>query len=162
MWSTGRNRYVEAGYVWELKDAFVKGSLERGAPKNCIAVLCSAKECETRLGLETFNISTFEWIASLWIDDYWLPTLEDCLAAVTANGRTREAVEAAFYTSDGGDGSHHHTTGLLKTMDDAAYRKVCWAMWTAPDLALVDLKHLLHSKRPEIETAVRVLYYVIG
>ncbi|KAF6803273.1 hypothetical protein CPLU01_16125, partial [Colletotrichum plurivorum] len=140
--------------------------------------------CETRLGLETFNISTFEWMASLRIDDYWLPTLEaalgtlkalpldeaqdlgrddwDRLAAATADGRTREAVEAAFYTGNGGDGSHRRTTGLLKTMDDAAYRKVCRAMWTAPDLALVDLKHLLRSKRPEMETAVRVLHHVIG
>ncbi|KAF6813983.1 hypothetical protein CMUS01_12730 [Colletotrichum musicola] len=43
-WSTGRNRYVKASYVRELKDAFIKGGLERGAPENRIAVLCSAKE----------------------------------------------------------------------------------------------------------------------
>ncbi|KAK1973873.1 hypothetical protein LZ30DRAFT_451140 [Colletotrichum cereale] len=43
-WSTGRNRCVEPGHVRGLKDAFVKGGLERGAPENRIAVLCSAEE----------------------------------------------------------------------------------------------------------------------
>ncbi|KAK2039048.1 hypothetical protein LZ31DRAFT_635003 [Colletotrichum somersetense] len=190
-WSTGRNRCVEPGHVRELKEAFLKGGLERGAPENRIAVLCSAEErtlttrwCKTRLGLETFNISTFEWMASLRIDDYWLPTLKAALgtlkalpldeaqdlrqddwnrlAAATADGRTQEAVKAAFYTGDSGDRSYRRTAGLLKTIDDATYRKVCQAIWTAPDLAFVDLKRLFCSKRLETETAVWVLHHVIG
>ncbi|KAF6805535.1 hypothetical protein CMUS01_14591 [Colletotrichum musicola] len=86
----------------------------------------------------------------------------DRLVVATADGRTREAVEVAFYTSNGGDRSYYRTTGLLKTIDNAVYWKVCWAMWIVLDLALVDLKYLFCSKRPEMETAVRVLYYVIG
>ncbi|KAF6796482.1 hypothetical protein CMUS01_15844 [Colletotrichum musicola] len=230
MWSTGRNRYVKAGYVWELKDTFVKGGFECGALKNRIVVLYSAEEVcriwesmegggdgyaddddggdrevsflcwasvnDTKVEvmlydkdrlLADLNIklcinrrdprlpdnygqiwtqlvsvasdavepSAYDWASpinyklDLGRDDW------DRLAAATTNGRTREAVEAAFYTSNGGDGSYYHTTSLLKTMDDAAYRKVCRAMWTAPDLALVDLKYLLRSKRPEMETAVQ-------
>ncbi|GJC90065.1 hypothetical protein ColLi_12903 [Colletotrichum liriopes] len=151
--------------------------------------------CQTRLGLETFNISTFEWMASLRIDDYWFATLEAALEtlqalpidetqdlgqddwnrlaaalqggsagdrATAAKGRTQEAVEAAFYAGDGSNGSHRRATGLLETMDDAAYRKVCRAVWTLPHLTFVDLKRFLRSKRPEMETAVRVLHHVIG
>ncbi|KAK1973872.1 hypothetical protein LZ30DRAFT_451157 [Colletotrichum cereale] len=186
---TGRDRATTVNH--KLVEALRLGG-EKSFPTRRLMTLWNHKRwrtvttrwCETRLGLETFNVSTFEWMASLRIDDYWLPTLEAALgtlkalplnkaqdlgqddwnrlAAATADGRTQEAVEAAFYTGDGGDRSHRRTTGLLKTMDDAAYRKVCRAVWTAPDLAFVDLKRLLRSKRPEMETAVRVLHHVIG
>ncbi|KAK1990356.1 hypothetical protein LX36DRAFT_705307 [Colletotrichum falcatum] len=329
-WSVGRNRRVELAHVWELKEAFMKGGLERSAPENRIAVLCSVEDvsgsnaednedndkdveaaflrwpgvndtkaevmagqhqlcalreyvvatgapaseawwtCElydkdrlpaelniklrinrrdpslpdnhgqiwaqlvsiasdaagavtrnqatvdhklvealrlggeksfptrrlTRLGLETFNISTFKWIASLWINDYWFATLEAALGmlealpvdkaedlgqedwnrlaaalqgggagdgAADAKGRTREAVEAVFYTGDGSGGrSHRRAASLLKTVDDATYRQVCRVVWTSPDLAFVNLKRVLRSKRPEMEAAVRVLHHVIG
>ncbi|KAK1994148.1 hypothetical protein LX36DRAFT_641942, partial [Colletotrichum falcatum] len=334
-WSIGRNRRVEPAHVWELKEAFMKGGLERSAPENRIAVLCSVEDvrrirqstgepgvndtkaevmagqhrlcalreyvvatgapaseawwtcelydkdrlpaelniklrinrrdpslpdnhgqiwtqlvsiasdaagaatrtqatvdhklvealrlggeksfptrrlvtlwnherwrslttrwCQTRLGLETFNISTFEWMASLRIDDYWFATLEAALGtlkalpvdkaqdlgqedwnrlaaalqgggagdgAADAKGRTREAVEAVFYTGDGSGGRpHRRAAGLLETVDDAAYRQVCRVVWTSPDLAFVNLKRFLRSKRPEIEAAVRVLHHVIG
>ncbi|KAK6206261.1 hypothetical protein QIS74_13680 [Colletotrichum tabaci] len=152
--------------------------------------------CQTRLGLETFNISTFEWMASLRIDDYWFATLEAALETLqalpldetqdlgqddwnrlaaalqgsssTGDGaadvkrRTQEAVEAVFYTGDGSNRPHRRAAGLLETLDDAAYRRVCRATWTLPDLAFVDLKRFLRSKRPEMETAVRVLHHVIG
>ncbi|KAK6222565.1 hypothetical protein QIS74_04267 [Colletotrichum tabaci] len=151
--------------------------------------------CQTRLGLETFNISTFEWMASLRIDDYWFATLEAALETLqalpldetqdlgqddwnrlaaalqgsssTGDGaadvkrRTQEAVEAVFYTGDGSNRPHRRAAGLLETLDDAAYRRVCRATWTLPDLAFVDLKRFLRSKRPEMETAVRVLHHVI-
>ncbi|KAL0938273.1 uncharacterized protein CTRU02_204883 [Colletotrichum truncatum] len=169
-WSIGRNRRLEPGHVRELKEAFMKGGLERGAPENRIFVLCTAEEVyrirrsrdneddnddnddnnnndrlpadldiklrinrrdpslpdnhgqiwtqlvsiasdtsggstkggaaqvivdyklveALRLGGEksfptqTFNISTFEWMASLRIDDYWLTTLEAALGTLKA------------------------------------------------------------------------------
>ncbi|KZL83393.1 hypothetical protein CI238_13041 [Colletotrichum incanum] len=52
-WSVGRNRRVEPAHVRELKDAFTYGGLERGAPENRIAVLCSAEEvCRIRQSTE--------------------------------------------------------------------------------------------------------------
>ncbi|KAF6811380.1 hypothetical protein CMUS01_13282 [Colletotrichum musicola] len=142
-------------HVQKLKDAFVKDGLERSAPKNRIAVLYSTKE------VRRIQKST-EGGSDSHADDNDSSDKKDRLVAATANGCTREAVKAAFYTSNSDDGSYYYTTGLLKTIDNAAYRKVYRAMWTALDLALVDLKHLLYSKRPEIETAVRVLHHIIG
>ncbi|KAL0929278.1 uncharacterized protein CTRU02_215819 [Colletotrichum truncatum] len=144
--------------------------------------------CQTRLGLETFNISTFEWIASLRIDDYWLTTLEAALGtlkalpldetqdlgqddwnrlstAIQSATRTRDAVEAIFFTSDGSKGSsapHHRKVGLLETLDDSNYREVCRAVWAVPSLEFVDLRRFLRSKKPETEAAVRILQHVIS
>ncbi|KAK1519800.1 hypothetical protein CABS01_16568 [Colletotrichum abscissum] len=146
--------------------------------------------CQTRLGLETFNISTFEWMASLRIDDYWFATLEAVLNTLDAlpldatqdmgrddwnrlvvalDGRNtdaapraREAVEAVFYTGSNADGPHRRAAGLLDTLDNETYRKTCRAIWAETELVFVDLKRLLRSKRPETESAVRVLQHVIG
>ncbi|KAF6810679.1 hypothetical protein CMUS01_13424 [Colletotrichum musicola] len=181
-----KGQALSRSHVRELKDAFVKGGLERGAPENYITVLYSTKEVRriwesqrqqyeggghSRPALAPRPPGT--QLVSVALDavepsahDRASPVNYKLVEALRLGGeksfpmrrlitRTREAVKAAFYTGDGSDGSYCRTTGLLKTMDDAAYRKVYRAIWTAPDLALVDLKHLLHSKRSEIETAVR-------
>ncbi|KAF6830411.1 hypothetical protein CPLU01_07337 [Colletotrichum plurivorum] len=43
-WSRGRNRCVEPTHIRQLKETFMRGSLERYAPENRILVLCRARE----------------------------------------------------------------------------------------------------------------------
>ncbi|KAL3291064.1 hypothetical protein RB213_004789 [Colletotrichum asianum] len=130
----------------------------------------------TCLGLKTFNISTFEWIAGLQIDDYWFAMMRIVLATLEAlpleildwtigvvwhpgykvarrlAGRLQaghHVVEAIFFTSN----SDCCVAGLLDTLDDAMYRAVCRAVWNRMDLHFVDLKWLLCNRRLEMEAA---------
>ncbi|KDN72005.1 hypothetical protein CSUB01_12141 [Colletotrichum sublineola] len=263
-WSIGRNRRVEPAHVRELREAFTKGGLERSAPENRIAVLCSVEDvrrirqsteqggdgdadddeeedgeaaflrwasvndtkaevmagqhrlcalreyvtatgalesdawwtCELydkdrlpaelniklrinrrdpslpdnhgQIWTQLVSIASdaaepatrrqatvdHKLIASLRIDDYWFATLEAALGtlkalpldetqdlgqddwnrlaaalqgsstrenAADAEERTREAVEAVFYTGDGSNRSYRRAAGLLETVDDTAY-----------------------------------------
>ncbi|KAL3292280.1 hypothetical protein RB213_011923 [Colletotrichum asianum] len=108
--------------------------------------------CQTHLGLETFNISTFEWMASLRIDNYWFATMRTMLATLEAlpldetqdlrlddwsrlasrlQGGKETSRTPAGRTSTTQDvveaifftsNSDRHVAGLLDTLDDAMYR----------------------------------------
>uniref|UniRef100_L2FHL0 Uncharacterized protein n=1 Tax=Colletotrichum fructicola (strain Nara gc5) TaxID=1213859 RepID=L2FHL0_COLFN len=108
--------------------------------------------CQTRLGLETFNISTFEWMAGLRIDDYWFATMRTVLATLEAlpldetqdlglddwsrlasglQGGKETSGTAAGRTSTTQDvveaifftgNGDRRVAGLLETLDDAMYR----------------------------------------
>ncbi|KAF4881223.1 hypothetical protein CGCFRS4_v015772 [Colletotrichum fructicola] len=148
--------------------------------------------CQTRLGLETFNISTFEWMAGLRIDDYWFATMRTVLATLEAlpldetqdlglddwsrlasglQGGKETSGTAAGRTSTTQDvveaifftgNGDRRVAGLLETLDDAMYRAVCRAVWNGTDLHFAYLKRLLRNRRPETEAAVRALQHVIG
>ncbi|KAF4883690.1 hypothetical protein CGCF415_v015725 [Colletotrichum fructicola] len=176
-------------------------SSEKGLPTRRLVTLwnherwrdMATRWCQTRLGLETFNISTFEWMASLRVDGYWFATLEavldtlnalpldvtqdvglgdwnmlsTALPASNSNGeaRAQDVVEAAFFPTDGCNNTNsapQRTAGLLRTLDDEAYKRVYTAVSAAPNLSFVDLKRFLRPKRPETETAVRVLHHVVS
>ncbi|KAL3290979.1 hypothetical protein RB213_002099 [Colletotrichum asianum] len=146
--------------------------------------------CQTRLGLETFNISTFKWMAGLRIDDYWFATMRTVLATLEAlplnetqdlglddwsrlasglQGGKETSGTPAGRTSTTQDiveaifftsNSDRRVAGLLDTLDDAMYRAVCQAVWNRTDLHFADLKQLLRNRRPETEAAVRALQHV--
>ncbi|KAL3291634.1 hypothetical protein RB213_015099 [Colletotrichum asianum] len=148
--------------------------------------------CQTRLGLETFNISTFEWIAGLRIDDYWFAMMRTMLATLEAlpldetqdlglddwsrlasglQGGKETSGTPAGRTSTTQDvveaifftgNGDRRVAGLLDTLDDAMYRAVCRAVWNRMDLHFADLKRLLCNRRLETEAAVRALQHVIG
>uniref|UniRef100_L2FBJ1 Uncharacterized protein n=1 Tax=Colletotrichum fructicola (strain Nara gc5) TaxID=1213859 RepID=L2FBJ1_COLFN len=102
--------------------------------------------CRTRLGLDTFNISYFEWIASLRIDEYWIDALGEVLgvlADLPADERdnitpadwerlsTCQAapnVTSVFYAPGEQQAGQAPRTarvdGFLATLDDSTYRLV--------------------------------------
>ncbi|KAF6794953.1 hypothetical protein CMUS01_15976 [Colletotrichum musicola] len=140
--------------------------------------------CRTRLGLETFNISSFESMASLRIDEYLMATLEAVLATLAAlpldegchltqrdwdrlsvglghAGRTAADVEAVFH--DGRrKGRKGRSDGLLATLDDDSYASVCEYVKATPALAFTSLRRLLRTKKPDMQAAVHVLQHTIA
>ncbi|KAF5483091.1 hypothetical protein CGCA056_v015152 [Colletotrichum aenigma] len=109
--------------------------------------------CCTRLGLDTFNISYFEWIASLRIDEYWIDALNEVLSVLA----DLPADEQVYITPADWDRlstcqaapditSVFYTSGQQQAGLEARTR--------------VDGR-ILHCKKTEIQIAVRVLCHVI-
>ncbi|WYZ36255.1 hypothetical protein EsH8_XII_000005 [Colletotrichum jinshuiense] len=140
--------------------------------------------CHTKLGLETFNISTFQWMASLRIDEYWVATLDAVLetllslpvneghdvgrddwqriaAGLHSTDRTAGDVEAVLYKGEEGQRGVR-VAALLASLNDAQYDAVCLTVSATPGLAFPDLKQLLRSRKPEGQAMVRVLQHAIG
>ncbi|KAF4417011.1 hypothetical protein CFRS1_v016120, partial [Colletotrichum fructicola] len=139
--------------------------------------------CRTRLGLDTFNISYFEWIASLRIDEYWIDALGEVLgvlADLPADERdnitpadwerlsTCQAapnVTSVFYAPGEQQAGQAPRTarvdGFLATLDDSTYRLVHDHIAESLVLTFPDLRRVLHCRKLEIQTAVRVLHHVI-
>ncbi|KAJ0359240.1 hypothetical protein COL26b_014397 [Colletotrichum chrysophilum] len=138
--------------------------------------------CSTRLGLETFNISVFEWMSSLRLDDYWFAKLgavietlqalalsdpnalghrdwQHIAAGLRGAGRTAREVESVFYKTD--RSRRVRVEGLLASLDDDGYASVCRAI-TSNTLAFPDMKKLVRSSRIEAHVMVRVLQHVIA
>jgi hypothetical protein len=110
----------------------------------------------TRVGFGIFNISMFEWMASLRIDEYWfaklgalLDTLEalpiDAAAMIShqdwerlasefshTEGDTSVDVDAVFYATQGN--RRVRTNGLLTSLKDAEYERLKSFLATTPDV----------------------------
>ncbi|KAK2741392.1 hypothetical protein CKAH01_18506 [Colletotrichum kahawae] len=156
-WSKGINYRIEPSHVRKLQEVFMKGGLERSAPENHIS--------GSSLCLETFNISTFEWMASLCVDGYWFATLEavlDTLNALPFDVTQDVGLGDWDMLCDNTSSAPRRMGGLLRTLDDEAYKRVYTAVSAAPNLSFVDLKRFLRPKRLETETVVCVLYYVVS
>jgi hypothetical protein len=139
--------------------------------------------CGSRLGLETLNISTFEWFASLRVDEYWFAAMEAALATLEAlpvdpardlgkddwsrlvaaldGHRTAAGVRAAFYQGNEA-ARQRRTPGFLLSLDDAAYDAVCRTLSARPELALPDIKRKLRPRKAELPYMVRALQHVVG
>ncbi|KAK1837377.1 hypothetical protein CCHR01_20002, partial [Colletotrichum chrysophilum] len=121
--------------------------------------------CRTRLGLDTFNISYFEWIASLRIDEYWIDALGEVLgvlADLPADERdnitpadwerlsTCQAapnVTSVFYAPGEQQAGQAPRTarvdGFLATLDDSTYRLVHDHIAESLVLTFPDLRRVL-------------------
>ncbi|KAF9869195.1 hypothetical protein CkaCkLH20_13326 [Colletotrichum karsti] len=131
------------------------------------------------MGLKSFSISTFEWMARLWVDDYWFSTLDTVLRTIEALpldgcgepgqadwhqlatglrgvGRPQDAVESFFFEDEGGRRARRDR-GLLASLDDVRYSAVCEAIAAAPELAFPDLRRFLRTKKTDAQTANKPL-----
>ncbi|KAF4474785.1 hypothetical protein CGGC5_v016501 [Colletotrichum fructicola Nara gc5] len=138
--------------------------------------------CCTRLGLDTFNISYFEWIASLRIDEYWIDALNEVLSVLAdlpadeqvyitpadwdrlSTCQAAPNITSVFYTSgqqQAGREARTRVDGFLANMDDHTYHLVHDAITNSLVLTFPDLRRILHCKKTEIQIAVRVLCHVI-
>ncbi|KAF5483067.1 hypothetical protein CGCS363_v015037 [Colletotrichum siamense] len=139
--------------------------------------------CCTRLGLDTFDISYFEWIASLGIDEYWADALEEVLSTLAdlpvdeRNHITRADwdklsghdaapnVTNVFFTPEGEQPTRApraRVDGFLATLDDEAYSLIHNTIRDSQSLAFPDLRRILHCEVTEMKTAVCVLRHVIS
>lgn len=142
------------------------------------------KWCSTRLGMETFNISNFEWLARLRIDEYWFDTLDAALHTLEAlpldekaclgreewsrlaralDGKTRDdlniAVDGLFYTEK--KGRRTRTENLLPHLSDEAYEAVVHAAATG-NLAFPNVKHQLRPRKEEMLLTISILQHVVA
>ncbi|KAK2736405.1 hypothetical protein CKAH01_18908 [Colletotrichum kahawae] len=163
-WSKGINRRIEPSHVRELQDVFMNGGLERSAPENHMFVLCSVEDVrralKTRQDDQDYSDEGVRehLLLRLCVDSYWFAMLEAVLDTLNAL--------PLDMTQDVGLGdwdmlAPRRMGGLLRTLDDEAYKRVYTAVSAAPNLSFVDLKRFLRPKRLEIETAVCVLHYVL-
>lgn len=113
--------------------------------------------CRTRLGLGSFSISLFEWLASHRIDEYWFEQFQsvlnaveslpvdtrihvshqdwDRLAAAFGSGKLSVVDADELFYKKGGPGSRSRAAGLLSSLDDEEYAQVCDFIKGMPDMA---------------------------
>lgn len=134
--------------------------------------------CATRLGQETFNISTCEWMCRLRVDEYWFEVMEAVLAALrrlpvdertnighadwarlVKASRARGPGDAAFYRHRD-RGQRVRIAGLLEDLTDGEYDAV--ARHVGDGTALPGLERLTGVKKTQGQATVRVLHQVLA
>ncbi|KAL2678846.1 hypothetical protein Neosp_009598 [[Neocosmospora] mangrovei] len=128
--------------------------------------------CKTRLGSMTFNISTWDWMASYRIDSYWFATFKQVLESLTKLpegcadslqasdwvklaealpiGHTETDVQRLFYTGQtSNDSSLTRRQGLLSELNDDGYACVYHRIVDGPILVFPDFQKLLKTTKEE-------------
>ncbi|KAF5483066.1 hypothetical protein CGCS363_v015035 [Colletotrichum siamense] len=141
--------------------------------------------CYARVGLETFNISHFEWIATLGIVEYWLGALDEVLgtlailpvdervhitaldwkrlsASLRPNCWSTNDVKRLFYTPSREAPRDRRAERLLTTLSDEAYSSLCDHISHSPKLRIPDLSRILQCSKVDIRTAICLLYHVVA
>lgn len=142
--------------------------------------------CSYPVGQQTFNISVWEWMASLHIDEYWLAVIRRALATmkelrerfgVEFSSRdwialadlehpfTETRLRGVFYPSQSEtdperiqEGSR--STGFLGTVDDVVYRQVYHHLLDRCDLGFPSVHTFLKVNRSEGKAMTSVLTHV--
>lgn len=136
--------------------------------------------CGTRLGQETFNISTCEWMSRLRVDAYWFETMKGVLAALRAfpvDERTHigcadwpRLVEASragaaaahdILYRDGDRGRRERVAGLLEDLTDEEYDAVAEHVSVVAG-GLPGLERLTGVKKAQGQVMGRVLQQVLA
>ncbi|RSM02009.1 hypothetical protein CDV31_011092 [Fusarium ambrosium] len=145
--------------------------------------------CETRLGRTTFNISTWDWMASYRIDSasllYWFTIFEQALESLSElpkecvyslqasdwaklaealpNGHTEMEVRRLFYPSQPSDEFNlTRRQGLLSELNDDAYTRVYRRIVDRPRLVFPDVQKLLKTTKEEGRIMMQVLTHVVA
>jgi hypothetical protein len=112
--------------------------------------------CRARLGLESFSISLFEWLASHRIDEYWFELFQTVLDAVESlpvdsaihvshqdwirlaaafgSGKLSVVDADELFYKKGERGSPSRVAGLLSSLNDEEYARVCNFIKGVPDM----------------------------
>ncbi|KAM0362979.1 hypothetical protein ACHAO7_010766 [Fusarium culmorum] len=145
--------------------------------------------CETSIGRATFRISTWDWMISYRIDDYWFATYRSVLQTLSqlpcdaANeveladwkkmseflglNRTSSQVQALFYPSS--SSSHSATNQNIKrrpnflvALDDVRYREMCSRILTTSRLRFPNTHRLASLSKDDGKVLFQVMNHVVG
>ncbi|KAI8665188.1 hypothetical protein NCS56_00954000 [Fusarium sp. Ph1] len=141
--------------------------------------------CKTRLGRMTFNISTWDWMASYRIDSYWFTTFEqvlkslaelpgECADSLHASdwaklaealpiGRTEMDVQQLFYPSQAkNESSTTRYHGFFLELGDEAYSRTYHRIVDCPRLVFPNVQKLLKTTKEEGRIMMQVLTHVVA
>ncbi|KAF2174792.1 hypothetical protein K469DRAFT_770346 [Zopfia rhizophila CBS 207.26] len=125
--------------------------------------------CGFSLGQATFNISTFEWMASCRIDDFWFTTFDRVISTISRihsefnidiqssdwvklaslpQARKLEDVRKLFYPDQDAPSSLRRRD-LFPTADDDTYNGLYQSVLSTPDLSFADVHSLLKTTKKE-------------
>ncbi|WAO91830.1 Hypothetical protein NCS54_00931300 [Fusarium falciforme] len=141
--------------------------------------------CRTQLGRMTFNISTWDWMASYRVDSYWFTTFEqvleslaelpeECADSLKASdwaklakalpiGHTEMHVQQLFYpvqTMNESSATRHH--GFFLELGDEAYSRTYQRIVDRPRLVFPNVQKLLKTTKEEGRIMAQVLTHVVA
>ncbi|KAF4472983.1 hypothetical protein FALBO_131 [Fusarium albosuccineum] len=149
----------------------------------------TSRWCETTVGRDTFNISTWYWMITCRIDDYWFSAFRSVMHTLSqlpgdaprnitgadwkklsnslTAGRTEADIQQLFYEGQQiSQGTASTTTrrrpGFLALLADDAYRDVCVYIKKTPQLRFADIHRLLNLTHRDGRILFRVMGHIVS
>ncbi|GKU10393.1 unnamed protein product, partial [Fusarium langsethiae] len=143
--------------------------------------------CETSIGRATFKISTWEWMISCRIDDYWFTTFRSVLRTLSqlpgdaaneveladwkkmsdflGSTRTADQVRTLFYPSASSSATAESTRrriGFLTAIDDGRYQEMYKRILTTSQLRFTNIHRLITLGKDDGKILFQVMSHVVA